>query len=111
MLGEEPRRDPIAGLAEFVDTDHLDEPGLHQIVERVELLLGDFSHAVIVADAGHHSMNSRQTDDTDSMRQNMVELIYSARKRRWQRVDRSEIAINGLSRPAERVRGAKGTLR
>jgi hypothetical protein len=49
MLGEKPRRDPIARLAEFVDAHHLDEPGLHQIVERVEVLLADFSHAAIVA--------------------------------------------------------------
>ena len=62
MLGEKPRRDPIAGLAEFVDADHLDEPGLDQIVERVELFLGDFSHAAIVADAGHHSMTGRQNE-------------------------------------------------
>jgi hypothetical protein len=45
MLGKKPRRDSIAGLTELVDADHLDEPGLHQIVERVEVLLADFSHA------------------------------------------------------------------
>ena len=61
MLGEKPRRDPIAGLAEFVDADHLDEPGLHQIVERVKVLLADFSHAAIVAAAGHQSMIARPT--------------------------------------------------
>ncbi len=61
MLGEKPRRDPIAGLAEFVDADHLDEPGLHQIVERVEVLLADFSHAAIVAAAGHQIMIARPT--------------------------------------------------
>ena len=66
MLGEKPRRDPIARLAKLVDADHLDEPGLLQIVERVELFLGDFSHAAIVADAGHHSMTGRQTNDADS---------------------------------------------
>ncbi len=61
MLGEKPRRDPIAGLAEFVDADHLDEPGLHQRVERVEVLLADFSHAAIVANAGHQIMIARPT--------------------------------------------------
>ena len=66
MLGEEARRDPIAGLAEFVDADHLDEPGLHQIVERVEVLLADFSHAAIVAAAGHQIMIDRPTGDDDS---------------------------------------------
>ncbi len=63
MLGEKPRRDPIAGLAELVDADHLDEPGLHQIVERVEVLLADFSHAAIVADAGHQIMIARPTEN------------------------------------------------
>ena len=63
MLGEKPGRDPIAGFAEFVDADHLDKPGLHQIVERVEVLLADFSHAAIVAAAGHQIMISRPTDN------------------------------------------------
>ena len=63
MLGEKPRRDPIAGLAEFVDADHLDEPGLHQIVERVEVLLADFAHAAIVAAAGHQIMIARPTEN------------------------------------------------
>ncbi len=67
MLSEKPRRDPIAGLAEFVDADHLDEPGLHQIVERVEVLLADFSHAAIVADAGHQSMIARPPIDADPL--------------------------------------------
>ncbi len=81
MFGEKPRRDPIAGLAELVDVDDLDEPGLDQIVERVELFLGDFSHAAIVADAGHHGINGQQTDDTDSSFESVVKLDYSASKR------------------------------
>jgi hypothetical protein len=34
---------------------------LHQIVERVEVLLADFSHAAIVAAAGHQIMIARPT--------------------------------------------------
>jgi hypothetical protein len=34
---------------------------LHQIVERVKVLLADFSHAAIVAAAGHQSMIARPT--------------------------------------------------
>jgi hypothetical protein len=65
MLGEKPRRDPIAGLAEFVDADHLNEPVLHQGVERVEVLLADFPHAAIVAAAGHQIMIARPTENDD----------------------------------------------
>jgi hypothetical protein len=40
----------------LVNADHLDEPVLHQSVERVEVFLADFAHAAIVARARHQIM-------------------------------------------------------
>jgi hypothetical protein len=52
----EPRRETVARLSVLVDADHFDEPILHQIVERFEILLVGFAHAAIVAGAGHQIM-------------------------------------------------------
>jgi hypothetical protein len=61
VLGDEPRSETVAGLAEFVDADHLDEPVLHQRIERVEVFLADFPHAAIVARARHQIMIAQPT--------------------------------------------------
>ena len=45
------RSQTVAGLTEFLDADHLDEPALHQMVERIEVFLPDFPHGAIVVGA------------------------------------------------------------
>jgi hypothetical protein len=81
LLDGESRSETVAGLTEFVDADHLDEPVLHQMVERVEVFLADFPHAAIVVGAGHQIMIAWPTENAPPAvrHENGCELISLTR--------------------------------